>query len=131
VLALPTKSGETTEDLTARLTDDEKWEKGRFVEFIFPNHGTRIGRVLQNFTRGQAKNRVRLGIFNPNTKMYNNRGGYRGYVVTVDKTCVLKFFGKSRSKKNGKGGEPCQPSEKSTGDASAAPSTTDAQPSTI
>lgn len=87
--------------MTARLSDEEKWEKGRFVEFVYPNRGTRVGRILKSFSRGEAKNKVRLGIFNPNTKMYSNKGGYRGFVVTVDKKQVLKFYGKSKSKKNG------------------------------
>ena len=44
---------------------------------------------------------MRLGLFNPNTGLYSNRGGYRGFVVTVDKEQIVRFYGKSRSKKNG------------------------------
>jgi len=87
--------------LTRRLTDDEKWERGRFVEFVLPSRGLRIGRVLKTFTRGESKKRVRLGLYNPNTGMYGNRGGYRGFAVIVGKDQVVRFYGKSRSKKNG------------------------------
>lgn len=65
---------------------------------MLPNRGLRIGRVVKAFSR---KERVRLGLFNPNTGHYGNRGGYRGFAVTVGKEQVIRFYGKSRSKKNG------------------------------
>ena len=87
--------------MTARLTEEEKWERGRFVDFMLPSRGLRAGRILKTFSRGESKKRVRLGLFNPNTGLYGNRGGYRGFVVTVDKEQIVRFYGKSRSKKNG------------------------------
>jgi hypothetical protein len=87
--------------LTARLTEEERWERGRFIEFVLPSRGLRIGRVLKTFSRGESKKRVRVGLYNPNTKMYGNRGGYRGFVVTVDKDQVCRFYSKNRSRKNG------------------------------
>ena len=89
------------EDLTARLTEEEKWERGRFVEVLLPNRGLRIGRVLKTFSRGKSATRVHLGLFNPNNGHYGNRGGYRGFTVTVEKEQVVRFYGKSRSRKNG------------------------------
>jgi hypothetical protein len=83
------------------LTEDEKWERGRFIEVMLPNRGLRIGRVLKTFSRGESKKRVQVGLYNPNTGMYGNRGGYRGFAVTVDKEKVVRFYGKSRSRKNG------------------------------
>lgn len=93
--------GDCTEDLTERLTEEQKWERGRFVEFHMVQRGTRFGRILQTFSRGAKKDRVLIGLFNPYTKMYGNRGGYRHYQTLVDKKMVYRFYGKSRSKKNG------------------------------
>jgi hypothetical protein len=78
--------------------DEEKWEKGRFVEFILPNRGMRVGRILQLYSRGESKKRVMLGLYNPYTDRYGNRGGYRGFTVTVDKDLVLTFLRKSRKR---------------------------------
>jgi len=89
------------QDLTARLTDQEKWQKDRFVEFHMPQRGTRVGRVLKTFSRGKNKDMVVIGLLNPYTMIYGNRGGYRRYQTTVDKKMVFRFYGKSRSKKNG------------------------------
>lgn len=90
-----------TEDLIARLTEEERWERGRFVEFHMPQRGMRFGRILKTFARGAKKNKVLIGLINPYTKIYGNRGGYRHYQVIVDKGAVYKFYAKSRSKKNG------------------------------
>lgn len=92
--------GDGTEELTDRLTEEEKWERGRFVEFHMPQRGTRVGRVLKTFSRGKSKEMVVIGLLNPYTMMYGNRGGYRRYQTTVDKKMVFRFYGKSRSKKN-------------------------------
>jgi hypothetical protein len=87
--------------LTDRLTEDEKWERGRFVEFLLPRRGIRVGRILRTYSRGSKKDKVTVGIFNPYTKLYGNRGGFRHYTVTIDKKQVLKFFRKTRSASNG------------------------------
>ena len=81
------------------MTEDEKWERGRFVDFMLPSRGLRAGRILKTFSRGEAKKRVRIGLYNPNTGMYGNRGGYRGFVVTVDKRLVKSFYAKKRTGK--------------------------------
>jgi coproporphyrinogen III oxidase len=92
-------------DLTDALTDEKKFERGRYVEFLCPGRGTRFGRVLRTFSRGQKKEKVLIGLFNPYTKSYGNRGGYRHYQVTIDKENVLKFYGKSgtRGRKSNEG----------------------------
>jgi len=89
------------QDLTARLTDQEKWQKDRFVEFYMSQRGIRFGRILKTFSRGKKEEMVVIGILNPYTRMYGNRGGYRRYQTTVEKKMVYRFYGKSRSKKNG------------------------------
>jgi len=77
-------------------SDGEKWEKGRFVEFVLPTRGMRVGRILRVYTRGDSQRKVVLGLYNPHTDRYGNRGGYRGFNVTVEKTNVQTFLRKSR-----------------------------------
>jgi len=84
-------------DLTGKLTEEEKWEVGRYVEFLHPERGLRVGRVLHSFEKGQKKDMVALSLFNPYTGLYGNRGGFRGYACTVEKSRVLRFHAKSRS----------------------------------
>lgn len=96
-------NGDCTEDLTARLTEEERWERGRFVEFLQPQRGFRSGRILKTYERGAKKDKVTIAIYNPYTRLYGNRGGFRHYIVTVDKKSVLRFFRKSRSASNGGG----------------------------
>lgn len=97
----PKNRGNDMEDLTERLSDDERWERGRFVEFLLPQRGFRCGRVIKTYQRGAKKDKVTIGLLNPYTRLYGNRGGFRHYVVTVDKKSVLRFFRKSRSTTNG------------------------------
>lgn len=86
-------------DLTDALTEEKKFEKGRFVEFLCPGRGTRFGRVLKTFSRGQKREMVLIGLFNLYTESYGNRGGYRHYQVTVDKENVFRFYGKSSTRR--------------------------------
>jgi len=82
--------------MNTSASNGEKWQKGRFVEFVLPNRGTRVGRILKVYTRGDSERRVVLGLYNPHTDRYGNKGGYRGFTVTVEKMNVLKLLRKSR-----------------------------------
>jgi hypothetical protein len=90
------RRGSGMEDLTDELSEEERWEPGRYVEFHHPERGLRVGRVQKTYTRGVKKKKVLLALTNPYTGGFGNRGGYRKYTILVDKSRIIRFYGKRK-----------------------------------
>jgi len=82
------------DDLTERLTEEKRWEEGRLVEFVHPERGTRLGKILRTFVRGEKRAMLVIGLSNPYTGGYGNRGGFRTYNVLIEKERVVRFYRK-------------------------------------